>query len=722
MRPGFHLVTTLLRTVALAGIGAATASAQVFVLDAVNLPAQPGVRYTESVDFGDVDLDGDFDAGLGLGGDFGNLQNRLWINQGGAQAGTLGAFADETAVRFPAAADTSRDLEFADIDSDADPDVFVSNTSSKANQGNRIWVNASVASGSFVDESASRWVGIGGAGSSIPPGSVLPDGTFIDWSGDTDFGDLDNDGDLDFVQSSYSGSMSGTVPTRIFLNDGDGYFSEFNPSGIQLAGVTIPDGTRGLWCEGDQQHDTTDPTGTFCDIATVALDVDLGDLDGDFDLDVLLGDLTYAPRVYGNLLEENGGALGFRDVTGAAFPAGYTAGTGHYEQELGDLDDDGDLDIFGLGWLAGGFGFDDTTLRNDGAGVFGNQSTVPGSFQDSNESDFIDYDNDGDLDVYVARFSGADAVYANLGLTGGGEVDLDPLTDAQTGLDQHGFVGNLISADADVCDWDGDGDYDVMIGHDVNRPVIAWLNQGAGGPDVTPPSLPTVEAVADRDTGTSCAPGIPVRTYVYDNAPYYITQFNATELVLEVDGIPLGTLPARSSGGQVFRAELPPNLVGQVAYAFRSSDTQGNQGTSATESYLSTHPGPPHAIPYGTGADGSLGPVAFDAESVLTPCLPLYFSIANTPPGTLYFMVIGTLPAPPTPIPGLGVWNVSGAGLVGVATRFGLTDAAGTAYERYQTNATIGTGFSIYAQAFTLDGVGADPWASSRGLEVPSLP
>jgi len=448
--------------------------------------------------------------------------------------------------------------------------------------------------------------------------------------------------------------------------------------------------------------------------------VDLADIDGDFDLDVLLGALSNPPRMFVNRLEEDGGTLGFRDVTGGVFPSGYSSGGAHFEQELGDLDDDGDLDVYGLSWSSAGFSFDDVTLRNDGGGTFGDLALVAGSGGDESEADFIDYDADGDLDVYVASFAGADVVYRNDGLTGAGAIDLAQLSDGESGLDD--FGPSNAAWDADACDWDGDGDYDVMVGRNGNNPVVAWLNRGPGGPDVTAPSLPRVEAVADRDAGTSCAPGIPVRVHVYDNAPYYVTYFDATVVDVAVDGIAVDALDAESSGGQVFRAELPPNLVGQVAYAFRSSDAYGNQGASATESYASTHPGPPHAIPYGTGADGSLGPVDFDAKSVLTPCLPLYLTIADTPPGTLYLVVVSTAPSAPTPLPSGGVWNVSTAGLILPATRLGLTDASGTASVRYATNASIGTGFSIFVQAFTLDGVGGDPWASSLGLELPSLP
>jgi hypothetical protein len=49
--------------------------------------------------------------------------------------------------------------------------------------------------------------------------------------------------------------------------------------------------------------------------------------------------------MFENRFEENGGVLGFRDITGSAFPSGYTSGDGHYEQEMADLDGDGDEDL-----------------------------------------------------------------------------------------------------------------------------------------------------------------------------------------------------------------------------------------------------------------------------------------------------------------------------------------------------------------------------------------
>ena len=529
---------------------------------------------TENVDFGDVDLDGDWDAVFADGGDAAQDQNRIWINRG--PGSNLGKFQDETGARFPAVNDQSRDIEFVDFDNDSDLDIYTSNTAALVAQGNRWWHNTGTGSGNYTDETASRWVGLASANSSIAPSQLLGNGTFIDFSCDCDFGDLDNDGDMDLFHSSYGGVFGGQVPSRIFLNDGAGFFTEFNPSGFKLSGQTIQAGSPGLWCEGNQQSNTTNTNGNNCDIASSALDIDLGDIDGDYDLDVLHGARQEVPRMFRNMLEENNGVLGFRDVTGSTFPSGYSTGNGHYEQEMGDLDGDGDLDIYGLNWRAS-FGFDDITLVNNGNGVYTNMVTLAGSSSDDNEGDFLDYDNDGDLDLFVANFSGQDKLYRNNN-NGGSSFSYTKV----------GFPSSSQTAlDADACDVDGDGDYDLFIANDFNA-ANTYFENTTQTPDTHAPYIPNVEQAPNRPAGP--APTV-VRAQVYDNAPYYITWYNVTTLTYTVNGSGGATVPALSSGGQIFRAEIPGTEVGTIQYFFTSSDEYGNSSNSASKSYVATSGG-----------------------------------------------------------------------------------------------------------------------------------
>ena len=416
---------------------------------------------------------------------------------------------------------------------------------------------------------------------------MLAGGGFVDWSADTDFGDLDGDGDLDLVHSTYGSIFAGSAPTRLFLNDGAGNFEEFNPSGVQLTGGFIPNGTPGLWCEGLQFNNTTNTTGAQCDIAETTVDFDLGDLDGDFDLDILLGSRNGMPRVFQNRLAENGGLPGFRDVTHAAFQPGQVTGSGHYEQELGDMDGDRDLDVYGLNWRSV---FIDVTLENDGTGTFFDPRNVPGSVADEEEADFFDYDNDGDLDVFVANFSGQDRLYRN-DTAGAGIVLVDDSSNVQATF--------AVSRDADCCDVDDDGDYDVFTAAS-NAGANVYYRNTTQSDDRTPPVVDPLEQVPDRKPGP--APTV-VRAAVYDNAPYYVTWYAAVELRWRVNGGTVQRAPMRSLGGQLFRGEIPGALAGAVTYSVRAIDRYGNTTTSVTLAYSACA----DTLTYCTAKPNSLG-------------------------------------------------------------------------------------------------------------------
>ncbi len=545
---------------------AAAAPAQQFQRDTTQVPAQ-NTGWTEQVDFADVDGDGDWDAAFADGGDLGNQQNRLWINQGGAQAGVLGAFLDATASRFPVVSDSSRDVEFADWDADGDVDLFVSNHCSIANQPSRFWVNQggvqAGAQGFYVDETSLRWIGLGGAGSSMPPGFVLAGGGYVDWCWDSDFADFDNDGDLDLVHSSAGGVQSGNVPTRIFLNDGSGFFREFNPSGFQLPGGNIANGNPGLWCEGLQQHGTLDPSGTFCDVADSAISIDPGDIDGDFDLDLVRTAVSQVPRMFQNRLAENGGTLGFRDVTGAAFPPGYSTGVGAYEELFADFDADGDLDIYGLNWLTVSFQYNDAVLAGNGNGTFAAPVAVPNSTPDDEDVDGIDYDLDGDVDVFIANFSGQERMYANAGGAFTLAAGVLP-TDATR------------TKDSDAADLDGDGDPDIITANDSGQPEWLLINTTDAN-DVTPPRIARVEQAPDRATGAS--PSV-VRAHVYDNSSYQETWYDHVRVEHRRNAGAAQTADMRSSMGQVFRGEIGAAQPGLISYRVLAADAYGNSSAS----------------------------------------------------------------------------------------------------------------------------------------------
>jgi hypothetical protein len=528
---------------------------------------------TENVDFADADGDGDWDAIWADGGDSGNDQSRIWINNGS------GTFTDQTSTLFPAVLSDGRDIDFVDLDHDGDQDIYVSNTSITVQQTNRWWINMGGIQGGtqgfYQDQTQARWVNIAvnngtTSFSSISNGTKLATGGFIDWSCDCAFCDLDMDGDMDIVHTTYGGAFGGDVPSRLFLNNGLGFYEEFNPSHYQLTASTIGSNKPGLWCEGQHIHNSNNATGTSCDIADTPLGVELGDIDGDLDVDILQGARNEVPRIYRNNLVENGGVLAaFRDVSFAVLPAGWAPGGGHYENEFGDFDGDDDLDIYGLNWEA----VSDSTFLNSGAGTFSSKVVLTGSSDDDNEGDFIDYDCDGDLDLFVANFSGQERMYRN-----SGAGNLNNLTSGVLPSDFSTSLGD------DPCDVDDDGDYDIFVANDGGQANV-FLKNGNGIADVTAPRLARLEQAPDRAPG---APPTAIRVQLYDNSPWPMASFDATNLEYSVNGGSFTPVPMRWSGGQMFRGEIPGAVVGTIDYRVRSTDEHGNVGTSGIKTYHSS--------------------------------------------------------------------------------------------------------------------------------------
>ncbi len=577
----------LLRRWGLGAVGFVGAASAAHAQSFVNTPSQIPVNggYTENVDFADVDGDGDMDCALAEGGDGGNDQNNLWINRGFEAGGTIGFFADRTAAQFPSVLDDSRDLDFVDIDGDGDFDIYVSNTSLASNQTNRWWVNMGGAQagapGFFQDQTPIHWTFIGVNDgvthfSSVGVGVVLAGGGFIDWSCDCVFGDMDNDGDPDIVHTTYGGNFDGGAPSRIFLNDGAGLFEEFNPSGYRLTGSAIPDGAPALWAMGVHRDGTTNTTGVESDIADTPLGVEIGDLDGDLDIDILQGARNQVPRVYRNRLTDSGAFVQFQDVTFATGVPAATDTSGNYEQELGDFENDNDLDIYGLNWP----GLDDVTIKNNGAGVFSPVFTLAGSSADDNEGDFLDYNNDGRLDIYVANFSGQDKLYRN---DGAPNWNFTNVTSTQLPS------LNATGLGADSCDVDNDGDYDMLVGNDGGQAEY-FLKNGTGIPDAIAPRVANLEQAPNRMPGA--APTV-IRVHVYDNASWDVTRYDTASLEYSTNAFgSFSSVDMSYAGGQVFRGAIPGSVVGTVSYRVRVTDEHGNVGLSTVKSFDSTPPGP----------------------------------------------------------------------------------------------------------------------------------
>ncbi|MBI3962520.1 MAG: VCBS repeat-containing protein, partial [Deinococcus sp.] len=175
-----------------------------------------------------------------------------------------------------------------------------------------------------------------------------------------------------------------------------------------------------------------------------------GDYDNDGDPDLYVSQWAAPGRLY-----RNSGNGRFVDVTDSAgVNTGDARATG---VSWADYDNDGDLDLYVA--HRGGNNF---LYRNDG-GTFTDVAVVakvrsPG--RDSQIGAWADYDNDGDLDLFVANKDGS-LLYRNMGRDpAAGEVVFQEETE-DSGLLP--FVQNANANSAAWADYDSDGDMDLYV-------------------------------------------------------------------------------------------------------------------------------------------------------------------------------------------------------------------------------------------------------------------
>jgi len=247
--------------------------------------------------------------------------------------------------------------------------------------------------------------------------------------------DLDGDGSLDLMVSS-SGLAD---PLALYLGRGEGTFRDAT-SGSGLAGLTG------------------------------GIDLVQADYDGDGDRDVLVlrgGGLGDAGAFPPSLLRNEGGGT-FVDVTHAA--GLFRLATGK-AAAWGDLERDGDLDLYiGNQTVPGGTAFPNALYANNGDGTFDEVAEALGAQALGRTSSVAlgDMDDDGDLDIVVTRIDAPSLLLRNAGV--GADGALLPFEDAtrDAGLGEPRWASGSV-----VFDYDNDGHLDLFVG-DGGRALEAF--------------------------------------------------------------------------------------------------------------------------------------------------------------------------------------------------------------------------------------------------------
>jgi phosphodiesterase/alkaline phosphatase D-like protein len=266
------------------------------------------------------------------------------------------------------------------------------------------------------------------------------------------WGDVDGDGNLDLFVAN-SGTWDQPENNFLYHNQGDGSFVKLT------AGPVVNDqaiSSHGTW----------------------------GDYDNDGNLDLFVSNWDSA-----NVLYRNTGsgfeviASPFEDDGGASNSAAW-----------GDYDNDGDLDLFVTNSDMGEVNFLYNNSGPGGATPY-RFTRITGEPWDSDASRsrtaaWVDYDNDGDLDLLVTNsVNNLNFLYQNNGP--GQSFTFTKVTTGPLVTDATSSMG------ASWADYDNDGDLDLFLANAANQANVLYINEGNGSFSAAPAGIG--EIVTDED-------------------------------------------------------------------------------------------------------------------------------------------------------------------------------------------------------------------------------
>ena len=355
-------------------------------------------------------------------------------------------FDDVTSTHLPSLTGLSMDARPGDVDGDGDLDIVIAHEF----RPNILLINDGT--GVFTDESAAR----------IP--QVHRD------SEDVGIADFDGNGWMDivvvteddFVNELYFGTGNG-----FFSDEGDRLPVTGRSNAVlvgDFGGDAKPDilignnGQNHLLINDGQGFFTDETSSRLPSIFDITQDIEAGLIDDDEHIDLLIGNEG------GNRILINNGAGVIADETELRLPLRNTPEETR-EADLGDVDGDDDLDILfaNVNAFVANADVQNRILINNGSGVFTDETDqrYPVDEDHSFDGDFVDVDNDGHLDIVTANLNNlggvrVDSLFRVFLIAGDGTF-----ADETTLVFPMDVVGNGL--DVEAFDADGDGHQDLFL-------------------------------------------------------------------------------------------------------------------------------------------------------------------------------------------------------------------------------------------------------------------